>query len=52
VADKEKNTTTKPAHREEKPQMFRETEKVLNIRVREGETKKRENISKAVNNLF
>ena len=33
--------TTKPAHREEKPQMIRETEKVLNIRVWEGETEKK-----------
>ena len=43
--------TTKPAHREEKPQMIRETEKVLNIRVGEGETEKRKNVPKAVNNL-
>jgi hypothetical protein len=44
--------TTKPAHRRKKPQMMRETEKVLNIRVQEGETEKGENISKVVNNLY
>jgi hypothetical protein len=44
--------TTKPAHNGKKPQMMRETEKVLNIRVQEGETEKGENISKVVNNLY
>ncbi len=44
--------TTKPAHRRKKPQMMRETETVLYIRVQEGETEKGENISKVVNNLY
>jgi hypothetical protein len=44
--------TTKPAHNGKKPQMMRETEKVLNIRVQGGETEKGENISKVVNNLY
>ncbi len=42
----------KTSPQEKKPQMVRETEKVLNIRVQEGETEKGENISKVVNNLY